>query len=149
MQHLDGLTPATPAVTAAVVNEPSPELQKKANSVKKLLVTLGIGIYVIYGLWCAVLMAMLPSANPGSASLVQLGVMSALIGGVSFLVFIGVAFLRISKADVAIITRKKSLVRAAIIAVPGLLLSVVVPLKISGQPPLSIDIISPSQCNIF
>lgn len=155
MQHLDGVTPEAvavptkPSFVAPSAPVPSPELQKKANSLKKMLMGIGIVVYVLYALWCGVLLSTLPSSNPGSTSFVDMGVLTSIIAAAGFIGFLAIAFLRISKADVSIATRKKSLIRAAVIVAPGLVLSAVVPFIISGPPPLSVEIIYPTSTADF
>ncbi len=104
--------------------------------------------YAAYVLWCFFLLSVLPTTGP-LRSLVSLGVLSALAGAV---VLLGVglfAMQRIAKADVSSNTRTSGLVKTALIVVPGLLLSVVVPMAISRQPPLWIDIVEPTKQEDF
>ncbi|MDB4978043.1 MAG: hypothetical protein JWM56_229 [Candidatus Peribacteria bacterium] len=152
---LDGI--ASGEQPTAEINAPAPvtaetvppELMAKAKKTEKMLIAIGALAYILYGGWCAFLLATLPSANAGSKNLVSAGLVSCLVAAGILLMLVLIAMQRIAKADVAISRRKISLMKILIVTVPGILLSALVPLKITGQPPLWIDIVYPTQTEDF
>jgi PKD repeat protein len=117
---------------------------------KRLLLYGGGTVYVLYVLWSLTLMAILPSASGGLKSFVLLGVFGALAGGIAFAGFFALAFMRVMQAKtVDSRGRLRSLIRAGGVAVPGILLSIIVPFMIMREPPLAIAIMSPTSQEDF
>jgi PKD repeat protein len=140
--------PAAPAATGKKSGSVDPETLKVRKS-KVLLILLGVTVYAAYAFWCMALLAMLPDPSGGKQQLVSLGLMSAL-GGVVVILGIGwFAFTRIAKSETSIALKRRSVIKAAAILLPAFCLSAAVPLMITRQPPLYIDIVSPTKAEDF
>jgi PKD repeat protein len=112
---------------------------------KKILLFGGGLFYVAYACWCLLLLTILPSTDPELKPLVPVGTMSAMVGGVIFLVAGGISFLRISSAKAAAAkVRQRSLIKMVVAVVPGLLLSAAVPFMIVQEPKVGLEIVSPA-----
>ncbi len=134
---VDGIAP--PASMAAPVPD--------AAAVRrwKTLFTGIIGIsFVSFILWCGILLLLLPSTSPGAPTLVRIGLLTLLIGaGVIILVSL-LSLLHIARAPATGRGRTVALVKLGALAVPALLLSGATAFFIVQEPPLPVDIVTPS-----
>ncbi len=142
---VDGLAPAedTPSAPAAApVASTPPQAPKRL----KRLVELVFGAaYAAYVLWLLGLMAVLPSTQSWGPPVASMGVLSAALGAAALTGAGLFGFQRIMRADVSIVTRRRSTVKLLLVLVPGLLLSAVAPLAITREPSLWLDIVSPER----
>ncbi len=143
-QPLDGISP--PAAAPAPATKPAPVVAEQALRKKRktLVVMIGAGVYFLYAMWGLILITLLPSTDLVLTPLVGIGVISALFGAFAFIAVGALGFLRISKAKVPVNIRTNSLIRLGVVVVPGLLLSIAVPILISAEPPLVLTIVSPA-----
>lgn len=142
---MDGLSapaavPPAPPPPAGAPPPPAPQVLR----VERMLLLLGSMLYLGYVVWCAGLMALLPSSDGGMRDLVSIGLTSVMVGAAGFVLVGWVALMRISKSNVSIQLRQRSLMKIVLILAPGLLLSGAVPFMITREPSISIDIISPT-----
>ncbi len=115
---------------------------------RSLLFLFGIP-YLLYAFWCGFLLLTLPDPQGRYPSLVSIGLLSAL-GGAALIILIGwFAVMRISASKVSIASRRRSLVKVVATLLPGLLLSAAVPVFITREPPVNIDVVSPAQAADF
>ncbi len=146
---MDGLSapaPAEPAPTpvAQATAPPAVPPQQLAIAKRQVLV-LGAGIYGLYLAWCAGLASLLPSPTGELKSLVSIGLLSLLVGGLSIAGAFMLAFARISKSHASVQLRQRGLIKAVVIALPGLLVSGAVAYLITQEPALTMDIIQPTR----
>ncbi len=139
---LDGVSAPVQAVEAA------PAAAKKSEPAvrrwKGVLLVLLLVAYVVYGAWSFVLMGLLPSNDPALKQLPLLGLLVALIGGVGFLGLGAIMLQRISLSRADARARVIALGKVILAVVPGLLLSVMVPLVTMRAIPIVMEITSPT-----
>ncbi len=121
--------------------------EKEIQVWKKRLVMIGGVTYLLFILWAVFLLLSLPA--DGWEVLVPIGILTMVLGGIAFLVIAVVGFMHISQPTIPVSTRKRSLILLLIITIPGLALSAFVPYKITGEPPIQIDILSPRTSEEF
>jgi PKD repeat protein len=147
---VDGVVPASqpqevPPATAPVASADVSETPAEKASVKRWkasMVIVTVFLYIAYVMWCGILLAILPSEQDLS-SLVMAGVASCLAGA---LVFLGIAlfmFFHIAQSKAAPRSKYIALIKLALIAIPGIALSIFTAFMIMREPMLSIDITSP------
>lgn len=102
----------------------------------------------MYALWCFTLMSILPS-NGSAQALVMPGVLSAILGGLVFLAIGAVGFLRIKDVKATPKQRQMAVIRLAVVVIPGLVLSVLMPVAISREPGLTLAITKPVNAEDF
>lgn len=110
-----------------------------------MLLMIGGTVYAFYMLWLFTLLALLPASTGEGQGFVLVGLTSAIAGGVGFLLLVGIVLKRIAKADVSVVTRRRSLLKAILVLLPGLILSGVTPIMITREPPLTVAVTSPSR----
>jgi|GEM_PF-395469 len=152
---IDGLQRAQPPAPLQAEPVPEPAATIASSPVqmpttemaiaKKKVLLLSGAIYGLYIFWGLSVMAVLPSPTGELKWLVSLGLMSALIGACIFLGAGVFLFYRIKYApDVTIANRQKSLLKAIVALVPGLLFSALLPIMILREPPMGIEITYPT-----
>lgn len=135
---VDGLTPAM---------KPVAEPQSHGKSVKKLeLMMLAVAsiLYLLYIILAFGLMAILPSSDASLRPLVSLGLGSAALAALIFVGFGAVLLMHIAQSKAQPVIRRNALIRLVIFVVPGLAISALLPVMITRQPPISIEIVSPA-----
>lgn len=110
---------------------------------------IGGTFYVLYLLFCATLLVLLPTTNTSLQPLVLFGIFGCLLGGMILVLTGFIAFSRIARSDVPVVRRRRGLIRAIIVLLPGLIISGVVPWAIMREPPLTIQILSPTKAEDF
>ncbi|MBI1812426.1 PKD domain-containing protein [Candidatus Peregrinibacteria bacterium] len=116
---------------------------------KHVILFLVGSVYLLYVLWCGALLILLPSTDPSLKNLPPLGTLSALIGAAVFVAIGLLLFLRVTRSSAPIAVRQRSLVKIGIFLLPGLALSGLVPVMITREPPLSLEIVSPTRSEDF
>ena len=97
-------------------------------------------VYGIYALWSFAIMSILPTTEPGLLFLTNIGVMTSLAGCAVFLI-IGVVMLqRIVRHDVQPLARQRGLIRLGLTVLPGIALSIFVPVIILQPAALPVEI---------
>lgn len=139
---LDGVSPPNPDAPArSAAKTPVPPAVRRW---KGLLLVAMVTLYVLYGGWSVVLMGILPSKDPALKQLPLLGLLVALCGGVLFLGIGAIMIQRISQSQADPRSRVGALAKVAAAVLPGLLLTVAVPLVTMRQLPLVLKIVSPA-----
>lgn len=137
---MDGLSSPAPEPTAAKNAAPEAIAVKKW---KFLLLAIAGVFYFFFVVWCLFLLSMLPSAEDLSV-LILTGIVGCIVGGLA-LGLLGVfGFLHIAQSKANARSRQFALIKLIAAVVPGLALAVTTPFIITGEPALSIDIVSPS-----
>ena len=141
---IDGLAP--PASESPVPESspatPPPPLQKRMKFA--LLVLFGVP-YICFVLWCFVLLSVLPSASGTYDYLITIGSLSCFLVAAILLGCAALAFSRILKPkNIAPITRIIGAARIIVIVVPGLILALITPFVIRGEPRLGVAIVEPT-----
>lgn len=158
---VDGISPQTPSEPDAqqlAASEPvaapppppppldptdqlTPEQRKRARTM--LAVVFGVP-YALFLLWCLILMSILPSASGEFDSLIYPGVMSAAVGVIALLIVGGFALNRtFQRKGVTSAQRYLSLARIVGVLTPGILLGGLIPLMITAEPPLGMQVTDP------
>ncbi|MFA7681935.1 MAG: PKD domain-containing protein, partial [Candidatus Peribacteraceae bacterium] len=135
---IDGIAPPPP-VPLAGDNVP-PELTKR---MKRILIVMITVPYVLFVGWCIFLLAIFPNRTGAFQQLLMPGAMSCLVAALILLGGGAVAFRRILRKGIPVKVRSFGALRAIAFIAPGLILCGVVPVVITGEPPLGIDIIDP------
>lgn len=139
--RMDGIQPGdTPQTVAAK----PPAANSAVKKWKSLLLIVGSVLYGAYVLWAIILMSILPSADGDSKGLVLIGAGSAVIAALAFIGFALASLLHISQSKASLQARKIALIKIVVVTLPGLILSIAMPLMIMREPALTIDIVSPS-----
>lgn len=99
--------------------------------------------YGVYALWALALMMLLPMASGGGQFLVLLGIASAAFVGIGLVAFGILLLMHISQTKASPLSRKRALIKLIVFVIPGVLLSIAMPLMIMREPPLVIEITSP------
>lgn len=142
---VDGITPvqkqSAPAETGNAGKSAVDEKSKRL----MFLIVLGAGIpYGLYVLWSLFLLAVLPDASGAMDSLIPAGKLVALLMGGVLVAIAGFGVMRIAgKSDAPQSVRIMGMVRVAAFVLPGLILSVMVPLIIAGEPNLPMRVVDP------
>lgn len=138
--EIDGVTPAKPSEQTLVM----PPEAAVARS-KRSLLLFAFAIYAAYGMWGFLLMSLLPDPDGGKQELIEIGKMTALAGAAAFLIVGAVGVLRIrSNAQLPSSSKQRALIRSIAAVVPGLLLSAALPLMITREPPITLEISKPA-----
>ncbi|MBI3331895.1 PKD domain-containing protein [Candidatus Peregrinibacteria bacterium] len=142
--------PAGPAVDSLSPAPPPPRQNVPEVKRAKTLVSIVSGIvYVSYCLWLLMLLLILPSPTGELRQLVLIGILSSFAGAVGFLAAAAFALKRISKADVSVAVRRRSMMKLIALLVPVMGLSIATPLLIRREPPLRIEITYPARAEDF
>lgn len=120
------------------------EAQGASSSMKMIVITILMTPYVAYVLWCVFLLSILPSPEGKYQELISVGTLSCLIFG-AMLLLLGAGLIRRVLASQEISQQARILGAVKVIAVmlPGIVLSVIVPVTIPQEPRLSMAIIDP------
>lgn len=147
-QNVDGIGPSTPPEENAQENVQ--EVKSATNSdspvsrARFAIITLFGLPYVLYFAWSFFLVAVLPDASGTWEPLIPFAKLIAMIVGGGLTLVSLFAVLRIGKAaDTSDEVRYMSFVRIGIVVLPPLLLSLFVPYRITQEPPLPLNVISP------
>lgn len=139
---LDGVSaPGSEPVPTKQGRVPAPPAVRRW---KGLLVFSLVTLYVLYGGWSIILMAILPSNDPALRPLPLLGALVALCGGLLFLGIGAVMIQRISLSQADARARVVALGKVVAAVMPGLLLSGAVPLVTMRTLPIPLAIVSPA-----
>lgn len=103
-----------------------------------------VAAYVAYGLWSVVLLFLLPSTDPALRGMPLVGLLVAACAGAAFVGIAVVAVQRIALSRADSRARLVALGKVVLATLPGILLSVVVPLATLRQPPIVMEIVSPA-----
>ena len=136
--QVDTLQSAIPS-RAAFENVP-PDVKKRMKTVLMALVGLP---YAAFILWCAFLLSVFPNRTGAFQNLLMPGVFSALAGIFVLIAISLVALKRILRKGVPQQNRIYGLVRLLAFVLPGIAIAAAVPMKITKEPPLGLDIIDP------
>lgn len=146
--QVDSLAPAP----AMPVKKPVPAGQPSADAVKrsKSLLMMLFGVpYLLFMLWAAALMAILPNPDGELKELVAIGSTSGLVAGAAFVVIGMVALQRISGSSLSVSQRQRSLIKVVAILIPGIVMAAALPIAINREPTLYIEIIKPTKSDEF
>ncbi|MEI8230642.1 MAG: PKD domain-containing protein [Candidatus Peregrinibacteria bacterium] len=147
-----GVSPAFPAaVNPPAVPVPSIIPQKAGTSSVRTVLLLILGVpYALYIFWCFFLLASFPDVTGVRDGLIPLGTLSCAVAAIVLLMIGGVALMRIRDVTEASPVRKKlALIRVVILMLPGLSLSLAVPVAITREPPLTLIVVSPGSAQDF
>ena len=150
-QPIDGIAAPPPpspeqAVPAASPLKPQDSAVASRRFVRRLIVVLIVVPYLIYALWSAYLLMVLPDPTGVNDHWISVGTMVAIVCA-AVLVSIGLfVFLRIGAAEsIPLPRRRLAAIKAAGVLLPGLLMSGLVPFAIRREPTLSITVIAPER----
>lgn len=138
---LDGVSAPTDETPQA---SPRPQVTPAVRRWKGVLLLTLIALYVLYGGWSVVLMGILPSNDPSLRALPMLGLLVALCGGLLFVGIGAIMVQRISLSQADSRARIVALAKVVGAVLPGLLLSVAVPLITMRELPITLTIVSPA-----
>lgn len=149
------LAPSNLHITSGVAQPPKPlvddaaKFASRVQGTKRVLVALfGMG-YFAFMCWGLFLLAVLPSADDQLRKLIPLGLLSAVIGG-GFLLLLGLfLFQRVSRSDVSARARQFGMAKIILIVLPGLALSGLLPMMITREPTLYLEITDPTSADDF
>jgi PKD repeat protein len=114
-----------------------------------IVVTIAIP-YIAYLLWSGYLLFVLPDVTGVHDRLIPLGTMVAIGVGVVLLAIGTFSFLRIGAAETVLLPRRRlAAIKVAAVVLPGILVSVCVPLLIRREPPITITVTSPERPEDF
>jgi len=142
---IDGIQPAA-SLSAAPTRAPVSHDTEGSPAVKKwkrILLLFGSVFYVLYVLWCLILIMILPAPGDAMKMLVLVGAGSAVLAGLVFIGMSVVVLMHISQTKATTKARKFALIKLLAVVIPGLILSVVTPLMIMREPALFIEITNP------
>ena len=123
---------------------PEGEGKKKPNNMKVVLMTILLTPYVLYVLWCVFLISVLPNPQGEYQEFIAIGSLSALIFGAMLLFLGAVLTKRVMTAEgVSQQARLFGAIKIVVLLIPGLVLSAIVPLTISKEPKISIQVLDP------
>lgn len=152
---MDGVAPpasdaAAPAVAEAPVAAVPPPviITPSVLALKKAILFVVAAAYLMYGVWGAFLLSVLPSSTQSSA-LVSAGVISSIVGAAVLVATGFLLFIRVTKSRSDAPVKQRSLIKMIAFVVPGLALSAAVPYMITREPPLSLQITSPTSQEEF
>lgn len=146
--QVDSLAPATPAPGAA---SPSPVTPPKAaiQKSKNMLILLFGLPYFAFMCWAAALMTILPDLDGKMKDLVAAGTTSGMIAGATFVGIGMIALQRISASNLLVNQRQKSLIKIVLILLPGVIMAGALPIAITREPTLYLDIVDPVKAEDF
>jgi PKD repeat protein len=140
-KSVDGVT-SPPVPTEQKVPPPVPT-SPAVKRWKRIFITLGILVYTVFAGFAFLLMLLLPNVDGMYTELIPVGVGISALAGVFFL-FIGIiAAMRIVESKAHVHQREFAAIKVIIAVLPGLVLSVLVPIMISREPPIIVDIVKP------
>lgn len=140
----DSSTSSAPSSTASAA-------QRVDSRSKRTMLLMSLGIpYFLYILWCFFLLSIFPDSSGAKDALIPIGSLSAVVAAVLLLGIGALAFMRIREVtDVSPVRKNRALLRVLLALVPGLLLSVSVPVVITREPLLPLTIVSPHLAKDF
>lgn len=140
---LDGVSAPNPetAGTPTTGQQPTPPEVRRWKGVVVLSL---VFFYVVYGGWSLVLASVLPSRDPSMRQLPVLGLLIALVAGLVFVGIGAVAVQRISRSHADPRSRAGALAKIAAAILPGIALSIIVPVLTMRELPLTLAIITPT-----
>jgi PKD repeat protein len=145
---VDGVSSAAPTPPPASSAKMPADATKSPFMLKGILLA-GLAVpYTIYLLWCLFLLASFPAMG-ASPTVIMIGVLSMIAGALIFLGAGALGFFRISSSKAMPNTKMIALIKLGAFVLPGFLLSVMTPFMISGEPSLTINIVSPSSSSQF
>ncbi len=103
---------------------------------KQILLAVAGVFYGLYIIWCLSLMTLLPTTNPNLVYLKSVGLFTALVGGIVFLIVGAFLLQRSTRPLLSADTKVRGIVRIALAVIPGLLISGIMPLMIIREPVL-------------
>lgn len=98
--------------------------------------------YAIYFFWCIFLLGTFPVMG-GSEAIIMFGVATTIIAALLFLAVGSLGYVRITLSKAQANIKLKALIKLGAFVVPGLIISVITPILIIGEPPLTISITNP------
>ncbi len=136
------IPPAIDAVTAPTLSSPVIPPENILRMKKGVLLLAGTA-YAVFVLWCTFLLLTLPSPT-GERSLLSVGLLSSFAGVAAFVAAGLFVLKRISSSPASVATRRRSLMKAVLVLLPGVFLGVATPLLIMREPSLPLDITEPN-----
>jgi PKD repeat protein len=136
--NIDGIRPAEQRQT------PVPIPPAKRSKARRMVVILLSVPYIFYILWCLFLISVLPNTSGDFGDLVPVALLSALTAGGIFLFLAVLVLRRALRKDVSGRGKANALLRTGGYVLPGLLMSVIMPVMIVQEPALPLDIIAPT-----
>jgi PKD repeat protein len=120
------------------------KVNTRVKRVRSLILLAGGMLYVGYVVWCLALITLLPSPTGDMQTLVSAGLVSS-VAGLAFLLLIGfLALKRIGASSASVSVKQRSLFRVIVALIPAIAASAAVPLLITREPSLPLDIVSPT-----
>ncbi len=142
--QVDGIVSPSSEPEGATLTVPTvPQVTVSRSSVKLSMIVLGIFVF-LYILAGFVLMAIFPRPDASLAQLKLLSTTSFAIVGLVSLLLGFISFIRISSVKDHPRLKMLALIRVAIVLLPVILVSVLVPVLINAQPRLILEVLSPS-----
>ena len=154
------LTPPPPSVDSIAAPAPAgipagdkPKTHPSAGSRGglRMLLLVAFGVpYLLYAGWSVFLLLILPDPTGARNTLIPSAVLVAVLAGALFVAIGFFGAMRISKAkDIPEPRKRLALLRLALAVLPGVLISAAVPLLISREPALTLQITSPASAAEF
>lgn len=146
---MDGLSsPQAETVSTKPNTQGTPTEQAPATDAvrrtKRGLLLVGGAAYVAYGVWCVLLLSLLPNPAGEWRSLASVGVLTCLAAALLLLGIGTLAVQRIAQSKLSVQLRRRSLIMVVLAILPGLLLSAATPFFITREPTLALAITSPA-----
>jgi len=139
--------PVTPAPVVPKKDDPAAHARKTLQMI--LLVILGIP-YLAYLAWSVYLLTILPDPTGVNDPLIPAATFGAMVGGVAFVAIAAFAVMRITKATaIPVFRRRVATIRIIVGIIPGIAVSIAVPMLITKEPPLTLAITSPTKAVDF
>lgn len=142
-QSVDGVTPSPPPADEqkVPVPQPSPPAVKRW---KRIFMLVGFVVYAAFACFAVLLMMLLPNVDGMYAELIPVGVGVSALAGLFFLLTGIIATMRIVESKAHIHQREFAAAKVVLAVLPGLALSVILPIMIVREPPVIVDVVKPA-----